>query len=100
MGRPEKDDGFYARLIFKLIYYNLRCIHPNLGQIIDLNLTWSSMLSKDDNWIEDSDVLSIFPTYVWSIQSTSEFHDRVQTRVLNVLNRINSDLADIPAGES
>lgn len=58
------------------------------------------MLSKDDNWIEDSDVLSIFPTFVWTVQSTSEFHDRLQTRVLNVLNRMNPDLADIPAGES
>ena len=58
------------------------------------------MVSKDDNWIEDSDVLFIFPTFVWTIQSTSEFQDRVKTRVLNVLNRMNPDLAEIPAGGS
>ena len=65
-----------------------------------MNLTLSSMVSKDDSWIKDSDVLSIFPTFVWTIQSTSEFHDRVQTRVLDVLNRMNPDLADISAGKS
>ena len=27
------------------------------------------MLTKDDNWMEDLDVLSIFPTFVRSIQS-------------------------------
>ena len=58
------------------------------------------MPGKDDDWIEDSDVLSVFPTFVWTIRSTSEFQERVHTRVLNVLNRMNPDLADIPAGGS
>ena len=58
------------------------------------------MVSKNDIWIKDSDVLSIFPTFVWTIQSTSEFHDRIHTKVINVLNRMNPNLADIPAGGS
>ena len=52
------------------------------------------MVSKNNNWIEDSDVLSIIPTFGWMIQSTSEFRDSVQTRVLNFLNRMNPDLAE------
>ena len=58
------------------------------------------MLTKDDNWIEDSDVLSIFPTFVWTIQSTPEFYENVNTKILNTLNRMNPDWADIPAGKS
>ena len=52
------------------------------------------MVSKDNNWIEDSDVLSIVPTFGWMIQSTSEFRDSVQTRILNFLNRMNPVLAE------
>ena len=52
------------------------------------------MVSKDDNWIEDSDALSIAPTFGWMIQSTSEFRDSVQTRILNFLNRMNPVLAE------
>ncbi len=58
------------------------------------------MLTKDDNWIENSDVLSIFPTFVWTIQSTPEFYEKVNTKILKALNRMIPDLADIPPGES
>ncbi|MEE8150452.1 MAG: 2OG-Fe(II) oxygenase family protein [Nitrosomonadaceae bacterium] len=58
------------------------------------------MLTKDDNWIEDSDILSIFPTFVWKIQSTPEFYEKVNTKILKALYQINPDLADIPLGDS
>ena len=58
------------------------------------------MLTKDDNWIENSDVLSIFPTFVWTIQSTPEFYEKVNTKILKALNQMNPDLADIPPSES
>ena len=58
------------------------------------------MLTKDDNWIKDSDVLSIFPTFVWTIQSTPEFYETVNTNILKALNRMIPDLDDIPHGES
>lgn len=58
------------------------------------------MTSKNDNWIEDSDVLSIFPTFVWQIQSTPEFYEKVNSKILTVLNRMKPDLADIPSGGS
>ena len=58
------------------------------------------MLSKDDSWIEDSDILSIFPTFVWTIQSTSEFYEKVNSKILKALYQMNPDLADIPLGRS
>jgi uncharacterized protein (TIGR02466 family) len=58
------------------------------------------MLTKDDNWIEGSDILSIFPTFVWKIQSTPEFYEKVNTKILKALNRMNPDLANISLGDS
>ncbi len=58
------------------------------------------MLTNDDNWIEDSDILSIFPTFVWKIESTPEFYEQANTKILKILNQLNPDLADIPPGGS
>ena len=58
------------------------------------------MSTNGDNWIEDSDTLSIFPTLVWKIQSTPEFYEKVNTKILKALNELNPDLADIPPGGS
>ncbi len=58
------------------------------------------MLIKHDNWIEDSDILSIFPTFVWKIQTTPEFYEKVNSKILKALNRMNPDLAEIPTGDS
>ena len=58
------------------------------------------MLSKGDSWIEDSDILSIFPTFVWTIQSTSKFYEKVNSKILKALYQMNPDLADISLGDS
>ena len=58
------------------------------------------MLTNDDNWIENSDILSIFPTFVWKIESTPEFYEQANTKILKILNQLNPDLADIPPGGS
>jgi len=58
------------------------------------------MLTNGDNWIEESDTLSIFPTHVWKIQSTPEFYEKVNAKILKALNELNPDLADIPPGGS
>ncbi len=58
------------------------------------------MLTNGDNWIEDSDTLSIFPTPVWKIQSTPEFYEKANTKILKALTELNPDLADIPPGGS
>jgi len=57
-------------------------------------------MSEKDKWMEDSEVLSIFPTFVWKIQLTSEFRQRVNSNILQVINQIKPDLAEIPPGGS
>ena len=56
-------------------------------------------MSEKDKWMEDSDVLSIFPTCIWKIQLTSTFRQRVNSQILEVINQINPDLAEIQPGE-
>ncbi len=58
------------------------------------------MLTKDDNWIENSNILSIFPTFVWTIQSTPNFYNKVNTKILKALNGLNPNLASISPGDS
>ena len=57
-------------------------------------------MSEKDKWMEDSDVLSIFPTCVWKVQLTSAFRQRVNSRFLEVIKQINPDLDEIPRGGS
>ena len=55
-------------------------------------------MSEKDKWMEASEVLSIFPTFVWKIQLTSEFRQRVNSNILQLINQIKPDLAEIPPG--
>ena len=57
-------------------------------------------MSAKDKWMEVSEVLAIFPTCIWKIQLTSGFRQRVNSKILEVLNQINPDLAKIPPGGS
>ena len=57
-------------------------------------------MSEKDKWMEGSEVLSNFPTFVWKVQLTSEFHQRLNANILQVINEINPDLAEIPPGGS
>ena len=43
-------------------------------------------MSEKDKWIEDSDILSIFPTCVWKVQLTSKFQQSVNNRILEVIH--------------
>ena len=52
-------------------------------------------MSEKDKWMEDSDVLSIFPTCVWKVQPTSAFRQNINSQILEVINQINPDLAEI-----
>ncbi|HLF29509.1 MAG TPA: 2OG-Fe(II) oxygenase family protein [Xanthomonadales bacterium] len=53
-------------------------------------------MSEKDKWLETSEILSLFPTCVWKFQLTSGFHHRISSKILQVLNQINPDLAEIP----
>ena len=57
-------------------------------------------MSEKDKWMEASDVLSIFPTWVWKIQLTPRFRHKVNSKILQVIRQINPDRAEIPPGES
>jgi hypothetical protein len=57
-------------------------------------------MSEKDKWTEALEVLSIFPTFVWKFQLTSEFRQRVISNILQVINQIKPDLAEIPPGAS
>ena len=57
-------------------------------------------MSEKDKWLEASEVLSIFPTCVWKIQLTSRFRRKVNSEILQVIDQVNPDLAEIPPGES
>ncbi len=58
------------------------------------------MPDKTESWIEDSDILSFFPTCVWSIQSTPAFHQPLNARIREALDQMNPELADIPPARS
>jgi len=57
-------------------------------------------MSKKDTWLKDSEVLSIFPTFVWRIQLTPEVRQRVNSNILRVITQLKPDLAEIPPGGS
>ena len=57
-------------------------------------------MKSKDKWMEDSEVLSIFPTCVWKIQLTPEVRQRVNSNILQVITQLKPDLAEIPPGES
>lgn len=58
------------------------------------------MATKDNSWVESSDILSLFPTFVWKIQSTPEFYEKVNAQIRNALNELNPDPSGIPPGSS
>ncbi len=57
-------------------------------------------MSEKDKWMEASEVLSIFPTCIWKIQLTSGFRQRVNSKIVQVINQIMPELAEIPPGGS
>ncbi len=57
-------------------------------------------MSEKDKWIEESDVLSIFPTCVWKTRLTTKFRQRINSKILKLISVIKPDLAEIPTGGS
>jgi len=58
------------------------------------------MTMKDDVRIESSDVLSLFPTFVWNLQLNTEHYEAINTELLEVLNRIRQSLPTLEPGEA
>jgi len=57
-------------------------------------------METKNNWLEASEVLSIFPTCVWKIQRTSDFRHRIHSSIFQVIDQIKPDFAEIPSGRS
>ena len=58
------------------------------------------MTTKDDLWIESSDVLSLFPTLVWNIQLKTELYEALNAKLLRVLYKTRQSLPTLKPGEA
>ena len=52
------------------------------------------------SWIENSDVVSLFPTLVWKIQLRAEVHDPIDASALGLLNALRQGQPELKAGEA
>ena len=48
-------------------------------------------ISGKHSWIENSDVVSLFPTLVWKIQIRAEVHEPIDASVLGLLHSLRRD---------
>ena len=58
------------------------------------------MEKKDDLWIESSDVLSMFPTFVWNVQLRRENYKATNAKVLKALKEMRVSLPALGTGEA
>lgn len=52
------------------------------------------------SWIENSDVLTLFPTLVWKIQLRAAVHEAIDASVLGVLQSLRQGLPELRPGEA
>ncbi|MCZ6733668.1 MAG: 2OG-Fe(II) oxygenase family protein [Gammaproteobacteria bacterium] len=58
------------------------------------------MEKKDDSWIESSDVLSVFPTFVWNVQLRRENYKATNAKVIKALKEMRVSLPPLGTGEA
>ena len=56
-------------------------------------------ISGTHSWIENSDVLSLFPTLVWKIQLRAEVHEPIDASALGLLRSLRQGLPELKTGE-
>ena len=56
------------------------------------------MTTKPESWIESSDVVSMFPTFVWNIQLRTENSRSVNAKILKVVDEMRGDLLCLAIG--
>jgi len=52
------------------------------------------------SWIENSDVVSLFPTLAWKIQLRAELRDRIAADALGLLHGLRQGQAELKTGEA
>src|SRR3989442_10479743 len=57
-------------------------------------------ISGKHSWIENSDVVSLFPTLVWKIQLRAEVHEPIDASALGLLHSLRQGLAELKPGEA
>jgi len=57
-------------------------------------------ISDKHSWIENSDVLSLFPTLVWKIQFRAEVHEPIDASALGLLHSLRQGQPELKSGEA
>jgi len=60
----------------------------------------SIAISGKHSWIENSDVVSLFPTLVWKIQLQAEVHEPIDAAALGLLHSLRQGLPELKPGEA
>lgn len=58
------------------------------------------MTMKEHSWIKSTDVLSIFPTFVWKVQLRAKFYEEVNKSILTALNRMRRRSSELTPGKA
>src|SRR2546421_7336578 len=57
-------------------------------------------ISGKHSWIENSDVVSLFPTLVWKIQLRAEVHEPIDAAALGLLHWLRQGQPELKSGEA
>lgn len=55
---------------------------------------------KEHSWIKSTDLLSIFPTFVWKVQLRAKFYEEVNKSILTALNRMHRRSSELTPGKA
>lgn len=58
------------------------------------------MTMKEHSWIKSTDLLSIFPTFVWKVQLRAKFYEEVNKSILTALNRMHRRSSELTPGKA
>ena len=58
------------------------------------------MVTKDESWLESSDVVSMFPTLVWSFQLSPGHVESINASIRTSLNELRRGLPPVVAGHA
>lgn len=57
------------------------------------------MAKELDSWIQASDVIAMFPTFVWKVSLRPELRDAIEAKVMAALERLRRDLPILEPGQ-
>jgi len=57
-------------------------------------------ISGKHSWIENAEVVSLFPTLVWKIQLRAEVHEPIDASALRLLHSLRQGLPELKSGEA